>query len=220
MANHKTTPLESRLARALDDLRAALATKPASEATCPTPGHDDCPICGPITPGDRGPAPPPSGAEAIASARAICGAVLAPKAAPPTCPTCVSDDPRFMHPTRSTTDGDGNVLRDCPDPFHDITEPTDHAASMASPDTPSQPCSAIDAGVTPTPVHRDGAAPLPTDASERGALSATLRGNLNVEIGLDGGDPKWNRVQTLIDAFGDARFQEAFAQTRTVTNRA
>jgi len=39
----------------------ALAPKPASEATCPTTGHDDCPICGPITPGDRGPAPPVCG---------------------------------------------------------------------------------------------------------------------------------------------------------------
>jgi len=26
--------------------------------------------------------------------------------------------------TRSTTDGDGNVLRDCPDPFHNLTKPT------------------------------------------------------------------------------------------------
>jgi len=46
---------------AANRLRAALAPKPASEATCPTTGHDDCPICGPITPGDRGPAPPVCG---------------------------------------------------------------------------------------------------------------------------------------------------------------
>ena len=43
------------------------------------------------------------------------------------CPTCASDDPRFMNPTRSTTDGEGNVLRDCPDPFHNLTKPTGSA---------------------------------------------------------------------------------------------